>query len=244
MAAAVAAADATFRAATLADLDAIVANNVAMARETEGLALPPATAREGARRVLEEGGDSGGAGSAAARHAARYYVLSDPSDAATLLAQLMVTLEWSDWRAADVWWVQSVYVPAALRGRGLFRRLYGEVRAAAAAAGAAGVRLYADDGNAEAHATYEVPDGMEGECVLACLRRARPPGQGWGRATAVQARVAPKHLLISPPSPVPHSLATAAAAAVTPSISASAWRRTTACLRTCSPATRRVRRRG
>jgi hypothetical protein len=40
-------------------------------------------------------------------HPARPALPAPPSQ---VIAQLMITFEWSDWRAADVWWIQSVYV--------------------------------------------------------------------------------------------------------------------------------------
>ncbi len=58
--------------------------------------------------------------------------------------------------AALVWWVQSVYVPPEHRRKGYFKRLYALVREEARQRGAAGVRLYADDSNADAHATVRV----------------------------------------------------------------------------------------
>lgn len=57
-------------------------------------------------------------------------------------------------RACSVWWIQSVYVLPGHRRRGHFGALYRHVRDAARAAGAAGLRLYADDGNDKAHAVY------------------------------------------------------------------------------------------
>jgi GNAT superfamily N-acetyltransferase len=76
------------------------------------------------------------------------------AEAGKVVAQLMVTLEWSDWRANWVWWIQSVYCHPAARKQGHFKRLYAHVRAEAQAQGAAGLRLYADDGNTSAHAAY------------------------------------------------------------------------------------------
>ena len=45
----------------------------------------------------------------------RYYVAEDDGQVA---ASLLVTSEWSDWRAGVVWWIQSVYVAPAARRRG------------------------------------------------------------------------------------------------------------------------------
>jgi hypothetical protein len=58
-------ADATaFQEASLQHLDVLVANNIAMAHETEGLDLPPATIRKGVQAVLEgtHGAQVGGEG--------------------------------------------------------------------------------------------------------------------------------------------------------------------------------------
>ncbi len=69
---------------------------------------------------------------------------------------LMVTNEWSDWRNGIFWWIQSVYVEAGWRRKGVYRRLYDYVRALALAdPGVCGFRLYVEKENAVAQATYE-----------------------------------------------------------------------------------------
>jgi len=60
-----------------------------------------------------------------------------------VVGQLMITFEWSDWRNANMWWIQSVYVSPHARRRGHFKLLYAHVRNEAMKAGAAGLRLYA-----------------------------------------------------------------------------------------------------
>ena len=127
------------REATLADVDALVAGNQAMALETESLVLDPAVLRRGVVAVLEASGKG------------RYFVAEADGDVA---AQLMITYEWSDWRCGDVWWIQSVYVAPAHRRKGLYRALYQHVLVAAAAAGAPGIRLYVDQRNTPAQAVY------------------------------------------------------------------------------------------
>jgi GNAT superfamily N-acetyltransferase len=107
-------------------------------QETEDLDLPMDRIHKGVEAVLKQ------------QHLGAYYVILQDSQ---VIAQLMITYEWSDWRNATVWWIQSVYVRPPYRRRGCFRRLYQHVRAAAAAAGAGGLRLYADDDNSSAHAT-------------------------------------------------------------------------------------------
>ncbi len=76
----------------------------------------------------------------------------------------MVTCEWSDWRNGDWWWLQSVYVAPDARRSGVFRALHAEVaRRARAASGVVGLRLYVEQDNARAQATY-VALGMTPAC--------------------------------------------------------------------------------
>ena len=134
------------RPATLEDQDAIVAGNIAMALETEAVTLAPDVVRQGVFALLS-GARTG-----------QYYVGIVDGEVA---AQLMITFEWSDWRNADVWWIQSVYVAPGHRKKGWYRRLYEHVQAEAKAAGAAGIRLYVDRRNASAQAVYSKL-GMDG----------------------------------------------------------------------------------
>jgi len=66
----------------------------------------------------------------------------------------MVTWEWSDWRNGFLWWIQSVYVRADWRRRGVFRALHARVVEEARRAGAVGVRLYVLRTNARALEAY------------------------------------------------------------------------------------------
>lgn len=130
------------------DEDIVVEANLAMALETEGLSLDPATLRRGVRRALSAPPDC-------------HYRLAVLAEGGPPLGQLMVTREWSDWRDAWVWWIQSVYVWPAQRGRGVYRALYAAVLAEAQAAGVPVVRLYVDTRNTSAQATYAAL-GMDG----------------------------------------------------------------------------------
>ena len=137
------------RAATPDDEDTLVAGNLAMALETEDLALDPDVLRAGVRRALTT--DVG----------ARYFLVDDQF-AGHPLGQLMVTREWSDWRNREVWWIQSVYVWPEARRMGVYAALYAYVQQAARQAGAGGVRLYVDTRNTAAQAVY-TRLGMNGE---------------------------------------------------------------------------------
>jgi len=137
----------TVRAATHADLEALVSGNIALADESEHIRLDAETLREGIRALLES------------RAPGRYWVAELDGRVA---GQLLVTFEWSDWRNRMVWWIQSVYVVPDARGRGVLRALYDVARREALAAGAGGLRLYVDTTNTRAMAVYTAL-GMNGD---------------------------------------------------------------------------------
>ena len=67
----------------------------------------------------------------------------------------MVTYEWSDWRNATIWWIQSVYIHPEYRRQGVFTALYRHVEDIARHADSVcGLRLYVEMGNREAQDTY------------------------------------------------------------------------------------------
>ena len=128
------------RAATPADIETIASFNEAMATETEGKTLDPATIRAGVRGLF-------------ARQDLGFYIVAE--DGGRIVGQLMITYEWSDWRDGVFWWIQSVYVRPEFRGKGVYRALHAHVRAMAkAAGGVCGFRLYVEKENAAAQATY------------------------------------------------------------------------------------------
>jgi ribosomal protein S18 acetylase RimI-like enzyme len=129
----------TIRPATSADAAVIASFNQAMALETEAKVLSPAVVESGVLAVFAQ--------------SARGFYLVAESDG-EVVGGLMVTFEWSDWRNADFWWIQSVYVVPHARRRGVFAQLYRDIEARARAAGACGLRLYVENDNQAAMATY------------------------------------------------------------------------------------------
>src|SRR5262245_7216184 len=97
------------RRATLRDAPALIEFNSAMALETERKARLPRVIGAGVRGLLRRP-DSG------------FYLVAEVER--EVIAGLMVTKEWSDWRNGDFWWIQSVYVRPEHRRRGVYRRLY------------------------------------------------------------------------------------------------------------------------
>ena len=130
---------AVVRAAT-EDVAAIAQFNIAMAAETEDLALDPQTVHAGVAAVVSD--DRRG-----------FYLVARSDGKA--VGSLMITYEWSDWRNGNLWWIQSVYVVPSARKQGIFRLLYDNVISLAKQSGdAAGVRLYVEKDNRGAQEVY------------------------------------------------------------------------------------------
>jgi GNAT superfamily N-acetyltransferase len=130
----------TIRTATLDDLETLARWAEAMALETEGKVLDAATIRAGIAAGLAD------------PHKARYLVAEHDGRA---VGTLMLTTEWSDWRNGWWWWIQSVYVAEGARRLGVFRAMYAHVEhEARATPGVCGLRLYVENDNARAQATY------------------------------------------------------------------------------------------
>lgn len=130
----------TIRAARLEDADVIGEFNRLMARETEHKDLDPAILGAGVAAMLSD------------PNKGRYFVAEADG---RIVGQLGITLEWSDWRNGNIWWIQSVYVAHDARRLGVFRRLYEHVLAAAAKEpNVVGIRLYVEHDNKIAQATY------------------------------------------------------------------------------------------
>ena len=77
------------------------------------------------------------------------------SERPRLVGQLMITYEWSDWRNAYFWWIQSVYVEPSHRGKGVYRALHDNVLAEARRErSVCGLRLYVERTNTSAQRVY------------------------------------------------------------------------------------------
>ena len=127
------------RLATLADAAVLLEFNAAMALETEGKDLLPEVIDAGVRGLLDN-------------PVAGFYVLAETE---RVIAALMITKEWSDWRNGSFWWIQSVYVRPEARRQGVYRRLYRHVQEMAAKdPQVCGFRLYVERENSAAQATY------------------------------------------------------------------------------------------
>ncbi len=133
--------DIRLRPALPDDAQLIAAFNQAMARETEQVELDPHRLLAGVRAVLADPSKG-------------FYTLAELGG--RIVGQMMITFEWSDWRNANFWWIQSVYVHPHHRNRGVFRRLYQHtLERARTTPGVCGLRLYVDAANLAARRTYQ-----------------------------------------------------------------------------------------
>jgi GNAT superfamily N-acetyltransferase len=129
------------RAATSEDADQLVAFTLREAQDAEGVTLNADGVARGVASALEN------------PSLARYWVAETPDG--RVVASISVTTEWSNFYGGHYWWVQSLFVAAEHRGRGLADLLLDYLARAAASAGALDLRLYAHEDNARARRVYD-----------------------------------------------------------------------------------------
>ena len=135
------------RDATRADIERIAEFQRAMALETEGRTLDPATSAQGITAIFDDPRKG-------------FYIVAiadnDDDNAAPVVGSLLITYEWSDWNNATHWWIQSVYVDAAWRRRGVYRALYEHVLGTVEGrSDVCSIRLYVERTNTVAQQTYK-----------------------------------------------------------------------------------------
>jgi len=122
------------------DTSAIVEFNKAMAWETEKKILDETVLTAGVQTVID------------GKAEAFYLVAVDSNN--EVLGSLMITREWSDWRNAFIWWIQSVYVLPQHRKQGVFKMLFNRINELAKEKNCCGLRLYVEEKNQTAQNTY------------------------------------------------------------------------------------------
>jgi GNAT superfamily N-acetyltransferase len=137
----------TIRKATPDDASVIIDFQQKMAWETEQMTLVPEKINNGVKAVFTDSTRG------------QYWLAEDNF---RVVASLLITYEWSDWRNSIVWWFQSVYVLPEFRRTGIFRSMYQHIKDEADKCGVAGLRLYVETNNSRAQKTYEAL-GMKSE---------------------------------------------------------------------------------
>jgi ribosomal protein S18 acetylase RimI-like enzyme len=123
------------------DSAALVRFNQAMAMETEEKLLDIETLKQGVQAVFQDSSKG-------------FYLVAETGS--EVIGCLMITFEWSDWRNAWFWWIQSVYVVPEYRKQGVYRRLYEFVKnKAKESKQVCGFRLYVDQNNKIAQKVYK-----------------------------------------------------------------------------------------
>ncbi len=119
----------------------IVEFQVKMALETEGINLDKLTVQPGVSAVLDDSAKGS------------YYVTLLNG---VVVASLLVTYEWSDWRNGQVFWIQSLYVIPERRKMGIFRKMYSFSKSEVLKNDTVmGIRLYLDKSNKMAIKVYK-----------------------------------------------------------------------------------------
>jgi GNAT superfamily N-acetyltransferase len=137
----------SMRKAKPEDASVIIDFQEKMAWETEQLALIHDVVTKGVKAVFDNSAKG------------QYWVADSEGQ---IIASLLITFEWSDWRNANVWWFQSVYVLPGFRRKGIFRMMYSHIKDETEKLGIAGLRLYVETNNFPAQKTYESL-GMQSE---------------------------------------------------------------------------------
>jgi L-amino acid N-acyltransferase YncA len=129
-------------------IPSIIDFQLKMALETENITLDIATLTQGIHELFKDPTKG------------RYYVAEENEE---VIGCLMTTYEWSDWRCGNVLWIQSVYIAASHRGKGIYKKMYQHIQQLVISDhDYRGIRLYVDKTNSSAQKVYEKL-GMNGE---------------------------------------------------------------------------------
>jgi GNAT superfamily N-acetyltransferase len=122
------------------DAKVITEQNVTLAKESEDIILRPKVVLAGVKALIADKSKG-------------FYIVAEHND--RIIGQVMITIEWSDWRNKPIWWVQSVYVQKDWRRKQVFTHMLAYVRQKAKKQGVAFLRLYAYKDNTSALRAYE-----------------------------------------------------------------------------------------
>jgi ribosomal protein S18 acetylase RimI-like enzyme len=140
----------TIRKANISDAPTIIDFQKRMAWETESLRLDTEVLTKGVNSVFSDPSKG------------EYYIADSDGK---IVASLLITFEWSDWRNKKMWWIQSVYVISEFRRKGVFTAMYSFLKNEAEKGEIAGLRLYVELNNIRAQKTYKTM-GMDSEHYL------------------------------------------------------------------------------
>ena len=141
----------TVRKAKPGDENSIVDFQIRMSRETEQIDLDRDIVNKGVNAVFNN------------PEKGIYFVAESGNK---IIASLMITFEWSDWRNGNVYWIHSVYVLPEFRKKDVFKTMYLHLKNIVQKdENIRGLRLYVDKTNTNARKVYETL-GMDGDHYL------------------------------------------------------------------------------
>ncbi len=136
------------REARITDMPSLLDFQLKMALETEHVQLEIQPLTQGMQRLLKDPGKG------------KYYVAEESGE---VIGCLMTTFEWSEWRCGTILWIQSVYVAAPWRKKGVFKKMYQHIHQLVSEDDdLKGIRLYVDKTNQTAQQVYSGL-GMNGD---------------------------------------------------------------------------------
>ncbi len=122
------------------DAEQIARNNVQLVRISEDRDIEFHQVLKGVKQVI------------ANKHKGFYLVTEEKKE---IIGQILVTFEWSDWQALNIWWLQSIYVREKWRQQGILTKLLDFVHDLAAKENVTIFRLYVHKKNKKAIKIYE-----------------------------------------------------------------------------------------
>ncbi|MCB0821784.1 MAG: GNAT family N-acetyltransferase [Bacteroidales bacterium] len=135
----------TIRESVFNDTSVIADFQQKMAFETEDIYLDNNKVRAGVNAVMEDKSKG-------------FYIVAEEGE---IVASMLLTPEWSDWRNGYFLWIQSLYVIPDYRKKGVFRMMYDFVKNKVNSSEVyVGIKLYVDQHNEVAQKAYEKV-GME-----------------------------------------------------------------------------------
>lgn len=133
--------DVTIRKACAHESEVICDFQVYMAKETESIDLDRSTLRAGVQAVFSDPSKG-------------YYLVCEENK--KIIACALLIPEWSDWRNGTVLWIHSVYVLPFWRKKGVFRKIYHDLKnKIKESKELKGLRLYVDKRNQSAQKVYK-----------------------------------------------------------------------------------------
>ena len=129
------------------DIPYIIEFQKQMALETEELTLDDQKINKGVEAVFDNP-EKG------------FYIVTTSNS--QVVASMLITTEWSDWRNGYFLWLQSLYVTSSFRKQGIFRNMYQFIKQTVVeTTNYLGLRLYVEENNKTAFDVY-MNVGMKG----------------------------------------------------------------------------------